>query len=263
VAGPEHRGELFRLWPEWDLEAGRRAEADRKRRLYTGDYKGDVRAMVTARIADQESAGEVKQHVNTAHGLLGAVANACAVVYQRGVRRELRGAPEAGASAFARLVAESGIVAMGPALNALSWATGPVVALPHVTKVRDEPRLLITYATSDRYCVRRHPSAPDVLLAALWQRDDGVFVEVDEKRWRYWTAQGDSLDDGEHDAPHPLGYCPASPIRARPWLAFDWSGSTDHIGLCDAALEVAYLHALGRWTRTQNSGPMTSIIAPP
>ena len=218
--------------------------------------------MVRDRISDGESKEEVCKFVNTAHGLVGAVADTCAVVYQRGVRRELRGASESAAAAFAQLVAESGIAAAGPALNALSWATGPVIAVPHVADVRGERRLLVHPVTADRYAERRHPTAPDVLLAVLYQREDGVFVEVDDKQWRYWTAQGDHLDDGKWDAPHGLGYCPAAVIRARPWLAYDWRGSTDHLGLCDAALEVSYLHALGRWTRTQTSTPMTVITSP-
>lgn len=259
----QHRGELFRLWPEWDLGEGRRAEARRRLDLYRGDYKERVRAIIRDRIADQETAREICKHVNTAHGLVSAVANACAVVYQRGVRRELRGAPDEAASAFAQIVTESGVPAVGPALNALAWVTGPVVALPHVADVRGERHLLVTLATADRYCVRRHTSAPDVLEAVLWQRDDGVLVEVDAQRWRYWTAQGDPLDGGKWDVPHPLGYCPAAVLRARPWLAYDWTGTTDHIGLVDAALEVAFMHALGRWVRTQNSGPATEITAPP
>lgn len=259
----QHRGELFRAWPEWDLDEGRRAEARRRLDLYRGDYKGRVCALVRDRIADQETAHEVCKHVNTAHGLVAAVANACAVVYQRGVRRELRSDDAAAAAAFAEIVTESGVAAVGPALNALSWVMGPVVMMPHVGDVRGERRLLVTLATADRYAVRLHRSAPDVLEAVLWQRDDGVFVEVDDKRWRYWTAQGDPLDDGAWDRAHPLGYCPATPLRARPWIAYDWTGTTDHRGLCDAALEVAFMHALGRWVRTQNAGPATEITAPP
>lgn len=257
------RGELFALWPEWEASANARAAAERKRRLYVGDYKPDVQRMVRDRISDGESKEEVCKFVNTAHGLLGAVADVCAVVYQRGVRRELRGTSGRAAAAFSVLVLESGIAALGPALNALSWATGPVIAVPHVAEVRGELQLLVHLVTADRYAVRHHPSAPDVLLAVLLERADGAFVEVDDKRWRYWSADGSPLDGGKWDAEHGLGYCPAAPIRARPWLAYDWRGATDHAGLCDAALEVAYLHALGRWVRTQNMGPLTEITAPP
>lgn len=257
---PAIKGELFALWPEWDASAKQRAEAARRRRLYTGNYKPDVHALVRKiGPSDAESREEIVKFVDTAHTLLGAVANTCAVVYQRGVRRELRGAPEAAVDAFAALVAESGFAALGPGLNALAWATGPVIAVPHVVEVRGDLRLSVALITADRYAVRRHATVPDALLAVLYEREDGVFVEVDAEGWHYWTASGNRLDGGQHDAPHPLGYCPAAVIRCRPWLAYDWYGTADHVGLCDAAIKISYLHALGQWTRTQTSAPLTVI----
>lgn len=256
---PTIRGELFRAWPEWEASAGQRAEAARRKRLYIGNYKAEVQTMVRSRINDADVREEICKFVSTAHGLVGAVADTCAVVYQRSVRRWLHKATELEAKALAALVSESGIAACGPALNALAWATGPVVAVPHVVKVHERLRLSVSLITADSYVVRRHETVPDVLTAVLYQRDDGVFVEITDAGWRYWTARGDSLEDGSYDAPHTLGYCPAAVIRARPWLPFDWRCTTDHVGLCDAALEVAYLSALGRWTRTQTSAPLTVI----
>ncbi|HEY8376604.1 MAG TPA: hypothetical protein VIK91_08955, partial [Nannocystis sp.] len=221
-----------------------------------------VRRMVLERIGDTETAHEITRFVNTTHGLVAAVTHACAVVYQRGARRWLRGVGEAAAQAFADLVVESGMPELGPSINALAWVLGPVIAVPYVDVVRGKPRLCLELVTVDRAEVRRHRSAPDVLDAVLYQRADGVFVEVDEEAWRFYTAQGEPLDGGAHDGPHRVGYCPAVPLRARPWLATDWYGELDHRGLCDAALEVAYLSAVGRWTRTQTSAPLTVVIAP-
>lgn len=256
------KGELFRLWPEWKIGEKRRSAAAFRRQLYVGDYKVAVRKMVKDRIADAETSVEVAKFVNTAHGLLGCVADAVAVVYQRGVRRELRGVGEGAARAFADLVGESGLPVQGTSINALAWATGPVVVVPYVDSVRGGPRLCLATVTQDRCEVRRHRAAPDVLEAVLFEREDGVLVELDAWGWRYWSATGERLDDGMHDAPHGLTYCPAAVLRARPWLAYDWSGTTDHVGLADAALEVAYLSALGRWARTQTSAPLTEITAP-
>lgn len=259
------KSELFIRWPEWDLEVGRRAAADMRRRLYVGSYEPEIRSMVCKRISDEVSATHVLQHVNTAHGLLGAVADTCAVCYQRGVRRELRGVTPDAARAFADIVGETSLPTIGAAVNATAWATGPVVALPHVAPdVRGVPRLRLYLATADRYAVRRaaNGTSPDELTAVLFEREDGVFVECDAEQWRFWTAHGSRLDDGKHDAPHGLGYCPAVPLRARPWTPYDWTGSDDHRGLVAAALEIGYMSAVGRWTRTQTAVPLTEITAP-
>lgn len=260
------KGELFQRWPEWDLEASRREAADLRLRMYKGNYKAEVAALVRKRVEDPQSAAQIVQHVTTAHGLLGAVADTCAVCYQRGVRRELRGTAPDAARAFADIVGETRLPAIGAAVNATAWAVGPVIALPYVAPdVRGTPRLRLYLATADRYSVRRaaNGTSPDELAAVLFRREDGTFVEVDAEGWRYWSAAGRPLDDGAHDAPHGLGYCPAAVIRARPEMPYDWSGSDDHHGLTSAALEVGVMHAIGRWTRTQTSVPLTVIFSTP
>lgn len=252
---------LAQRWPEWKLGETRRAGAAFKRSLYAGTYAGAIKRAVVERIGDSATGAEVVRFVNTAHGLFGVVADTCAVVYQRGIHRELRGVSEPAAKAFADIVAESGLPALGASVNALAWATGPVVVLPFVDDVRGVARLCLETVTQDRCEVRRHRSAPDVVEAVLFTRDDGVFVEVDDEAWHYYNTTGEPLDDGAHDAPHGVGYCPAAVLRAREWLAFDWHGATDHAGLADAAVEVGYLSAVGRWTRTQTSAPLTVITA--
>lgn len=260
-----HGGELFRLWPEWDAQAGRRNNAALKRRLYVGNYRAEISRLIQQRIADDKSRAEVLKFVSTAHGLFGAVADTCAVVYQRGVKRWLRDASPEVSRAFTTLVTESRLPARGNDLNATAWAVGPVVALPYVSPdVRGVQRLRVYLATADRYCVRRadNGNSSDEFDAVLYQRDDKTFVEVDAKEWRYWDEQGNRLEGGKYDAPHTLGYCPAAALRARPELPYDWSGSNDHTGLADAALEIGFMYAAGRWTRTQNSAPLTVIKSP-
>lgn len=256
------QGPLFENWAEWKLGARRRAAAAVRLELYSGDYAPRVRKLAREWINDGEVARAVSKVVNTAHGLLGAVTDAVSVCYQRGVRRELApGAGTSAARAFSSLVAESGMVERAASFNAIAWATGPVVLCPYVAPVRGVPRLCLAVMTADRTEVRRSPDAPDVLTAALWQREDGVFVECDAAGWRYFTANGDPMNGGAV-VPHGLDYCPAVPFRARPWLPADPWNATDHVGLVDATLQVSFRHALALWLRQQVAVPQVVITAP-
>ena len=256
------RGPLFDLWPEWQLGEKRRASAAVKLELYGGDYAARVRKLARQWIVDPVVAAAVAKVVNTAHGLLGAVTDACAVCYQRGVRRELRGVGTDVARAFSSVVVESGMVERAASFNQLAWATGPVVLVPYVAPVRGAPRLCMSVMTSDRTAVRRHPDAVDVLEAVLWQRDnDGAFVEVTDEGWRYWTSNGDPLNGGAI-TPHGLDHCPAIVMRARPWLPADPCNVTDHVGLVDASLQVSFRHALALWLRQQVAVPQVVITTP-
>lgn len=255
------RGPLFDLWPEWQLGEKRRASAAVKLELYSGDYATRVRKLARQWIVDPVVAAAVAKVVNTAHGLLGAVTDACAVCYQRGVRRELRGVRPDVARAFSSIVVESGMVERAASFNQLAWATGPVVLVPYVAPVRGAPRLCMLVMTSDRTAVRRHPDAVDVIEAVLWQREDGAFVEVNAEGWRYWTSNGDPLNGGAV-TPHGLDHCPAVVVRARPWLPADPCNVTDHAGLVDATLQVSFRHALALWLRQQVAVPQVVITAP-
>lgn len=287
-----YRGELFDLWPEWELGEKRRAEVTRRLEVYQGAYKKRVQRMIRERVNDGKSASEIVKCVTTAHNLAGTVADAIAVAYQRGCGRELRvqrppvegqetlapvsvGVEPGAAKAFVDLVIESGMPELGVKLNALSWLTGPIILAPYVVEVRGEPRLCLHEMLADRTEVRRSRHAPDVLEAILWERDDGVFVELDAHGWRYWTAEGarwvqlggqwvaqkkESGAVGENPyIPHGLDYCPAVPLRSTDPL-LDWWGATDHQGLIDATLEVAVMWAVGRWVRSQTTVPLTVIV---
>ncbi|MCY0985981.1 hypothetical protein OV203_02495 [Nannocystis sp. ILAH1] len=255
-------GELFHFWPEWDLNEDHRKGAALRLELYQGGYKPRVQSICGKRIRDQATAKEVARCVTTAHGLAGAVTDACCVAYQGGAQRELRGADAATARAFADLVVECGIAEDAGSLNALSWISGPVVVAPFVSQVRGEPRLCLSTMTQDTCAVRRHPSAPEVIEAVLHQRDDGIFAELSAWGWKYYDEKGHPLGGGAYDTAHGLGYCPAVGLRSRPRLAFGWDGALDHVGLADAALEVSFRMALGMWVRQQNLADLVIITAP-
>lgn len=256
------RGDLFTIWPEWDRGSDRRAASALRSELYVGNYAARVRDLVRRRVQDPVAGAAIARVVNTAHGLLGAVTDAVSVCYGRGVRRELRGASPEVARAFADIVGESAMVERATSLSALAWATGPVVLVPWVGEVRGVPRLSLAVMLPGTYEARCSPVSPDVIEAVLWRRPDGAFVEVDALGWRYWSPEGDALNDGAY-TPHGLTYCPAVALRARPWLPFDWHNRHDHAGLVDATLEVSFRHALALWTRQQVAVPQVVIAAPP
>lgn len=253
------RGELFDIFPEWQLHEKRRAAAGVKLELYRGLYRDRVKRMVRERVRDQDAAAEIAKAVNAAHGLAGSVTDACCVVYQRGANRELRGVGPEAERAFADLVTEAGFPEWSITWNQLSWFVGPIVLAPYVQPVRGRPRLGLHAMTADRTEVRRTPGAPDVIEAAVWQREDGVLVMLDGEAWSYWTEAGERLDGGRHNVAHGLDYCPAAALRSRPWIAGDWWGTLDHQGLHDATLEVAFRHALGLWVRQNTATPLVVI----
>ena len=253
------RGPLYNAWPEIELHQARRASAQLRLDTYRGDFADRVREMVRDRIGDRETAAEVSRFVTGAHNLAGSVVDLVNVAYRSGVRRTLRGAEEAAGRAFADLVMESGLPESATMLSALAWIAGPVVLLPYVDTVRGVSRLCIDIVTPDRFEVRRSRSAPDVLDAVLIFREDGSFVQVDATDWRYFDRDGFPLDGGTHDRPHGVGFCPATVFRSRERVPFDWYNEIDHAGLIDGTHEIAYLHALGRWTRAQTSVPLTVI----
>ena len=255
---------LIHRWPEWKEGEARRATAARRLELYRGEYREAVFKLVDKRIRDTRSAAQIKANFTAAFGLAGATADAVAVAYQRGCRRELRGASDAAQRAFGDLVVESGIAEAAVGLNAASWISGPVVLTPYVAVVNGEARLCLAHLFADRTEVRWNPHRPNVLEAVLWQRDDGTYAELDAVGWRYYDKQGKPTlsADGREVVPHGLSYCPATVFRSRPWITFDWWNNTDHIGLCDATVEVAYRLAVGLWVRSVNANALTVVVAP-
>ena len=250
---------LTDLWPEWELGEKRRVAAALKLELYSGDYVDRVRRLTRQWIVDPVVATAVARVVNTAHGLFGAVADACAVCYQRGVRRELVGASPDAARALASLVGESGMVERAASFNQISWAAGPLLLAPFVAPVRGVPRLSLHVMTPDRTEARINPVDPDVVDAALWQRPDGVFVELTADSWRYYDADGWPIAE---PVPHGLDYAPVVVLRSRPWLPADWYGASDHMGLVAATIQVSFRHGLALWLRQQVAVPQVVIKSP-
>lgn len=253
------KGPLYARWPEIEICKDRREAARLRLDTYRDDFTDAVCKLVDQRVADAATAAEVKKFVTSAHNLAGSVVDLVNVAYRSNVRRTLRGADDATVRAFADLVAESGLPESGTMLSALAWIGGPLVLLPYVDAVRGVPRLCIDVVTPDRYEARRSASAPDVLDAVLVFREDGTFAQVDAAGWSYHDADGFPLDGGAHDRPHGVGFCPAVPFRSRERVPFDWWNSCDHAGLIEGTHEIAYLHALGRWTRGQTSVPLTVV----
>lgn len=240
---------LAARWPRWGAGVGRRANARKKLDLYGERHLQRVRRVIVERV-DEDSADEVLAFASRSPNLLRAVADAVAVCYRQGCRRELRNLGDAASRAFAEVVAESGIDRRASGLNAHAWLLGPTIVTPCLDP---RGRVALDIITADRDDVR---GAGDYLEAVIWRRDDGVWIELDGGAWRYYAPNGAELEV----MPHYVGHCPAVAFRAdEPTL--DWWATDEHMGLADAGLDVAYKLALGLWTRQVSSNQLAVVFA--
>lgn len=196
----------------------------------------------------------VKIFATRSPNLLLAVANAIAVAYRQGCRRELKGATPEVARAFADLVTESGIERKAAGLNARSWVAGPHVVAPRFTK---RGKLALDILGPDVCDVDRDGEDLD---AVLWRQGD-TYVLLDSDRWRYFNDRGEEVAPPKDTNPqHSVGVCPAVPF-----VSFDggpdfWA-SAAHNGLVDATIVIGYKAALGLFSRQVGGTPLTTIFA--
>lgn len=197
-------------------------------------------------LSDRQVAAYVCRFASRSPNLLRAIVQTLAVVYSRGMLREVVGLGDTAARAFADIVAETGLSAKGNALNAKAWLS-PLLVAPYIDK---RSRVALDMIPSSRYTARLTGEYVD---EALWQVGSS-FVRLDASGWTYYDAAGNQTGF----APHNVGTTPAVHACAidttdDPWVA------TAHDGLADATLDVNYLHAFGRWVRSVNSTKMTWI----
>lgn len=245
------RGDLADRWPEWAASFERRQIASKKMRLYKEDHKGLVLQAIQERINDPEILGYVSRFASRSPNLYRTVTDAIAVAYSRGCRRELKDLGETAAKAFAQLVSESGIDKRANAINALSWSVGPTIVSPHLDQ---RGRLALDVVTADHVEVRR---VGETIESALWHQGS-TWIELNGEGWFYYDDRGDLV----RSIPHTVGMTPAVPFISID-NTVDWWTSTEHLGLVDATLEVAYKMALGGWSRQVSSNKLTVIYGKP
>lgn len=234
-------------WPRWAGGQERRAAARLKLDLYGERHLAHVRRVIMARV-DTESVADVLTFCGRAPNLIRAVADAVAVCYRQGCRRDLRGVGETAAKAFAEVVAESGIDRRAAGINAIAWLLGPTLVSPCLDP---RGRVALDVVAADRDDVKR---TGDYLDAAIWRREDGVWVELDAEAWRYHAPDGAEIGV----MPHYVGQCPAVAFRTdEPTL--DWWATHEHMGLADASLDVGYKLALGLHTRQVSANRLTVV----
>lgn len=244
-------GELGERWGvEWSACAGRRANAARRLQIYNEAHLPLVHATIAARCADAPTAKYVKRFAQRAPNLTRAVVDTVACAYTRGAARELRGANQAAARAFADIVRESGIARKAGALNARAWLA-PVLVSPHLDR---RGLLAFDFLGSDKYTAHLDG---DHVEAALWQQGD-KFIEITPTAWNYYSAAGEFLTS----VPHACGEAPGVHVTAVDNSADPWI-ETLHEGLTDATLDVAYLVAWNRYVRQVSSVAMVVLTAEP
>lgn len=246
---PAPPGELGDRWPAWEGGERRRTAARRKLDLYGERHKSMVQGIIAQRLQEPKVVAEVQKFADRSPNLARSVVSAVAVAYSRGCRRALTGLGDSAAKAFASLVDESGADRLAPMINAAAWLAGPTLVIPHLDRRR---RLALDIITPESDDVRI--AAGDELDAAVWRRQDGLWIELDAEVWRYVDAEGNEV----RTAPHGAGVCPATVFRCDGSLG-DWWATDLHAGLCDATLTVSYKMALGLWTRQVSSNRLTVV----
>lgn len=206
-----------------------------------------VKARIEARFANRQLSDDISLFATKSPNLAKAVVDAVAVPYSRGCQRELKGASEQVAKAFAEVVAESGIVKKGNGLAARAWFLGPTIVSPHID-TRD--KLAVDVLTPDTFDLKM--DGPYV-EAVLWLAG-GTWIELDATAWRYWSMEGDL----EKTVAHSTGVCPAVPFIGIDNSNDFWC-SSEHTGLVDASLDCAYKMAFGLYSRQVSSNKLVVV----
>lgn len=222
--------------------------------FFTEQHRPLVVRRILKLVHDEEARPLVVEHASRANNLVRAVVEAIAVAYSRGVRRELRGLGEPAARAFRDIVRESGMAELGWSVNGLSWLCGPLPIGPCMVENRLQLDVLSAAVVDVKRIDQRR------LRSAVW-RAGGGWVELDEEAWRYFDQRGQPYKV----VPHTVGRCPLAIFRCDSYLGFDalsddgWWCASEHAGLVDASLDLAYKHAFGLWTRHNGSTPLTVV----
>ena len=242
-------GELGETWGgDWEASAGRRANAARKLLIYNEAHLPLVHEAIAKRCADAATVAYVKRFAQRSPNLTRAVVDTVACAYQRGAGRELRGANETAARAFADIVRESGIARKAGALNARAWLA-PVLVSPHLDR---RGLLAFDFIGADKYTAHLDG---DHVESALWQQGD-KFIEITADAWHYYSAEGELFTS----VPHACGDAPGVHVTAVDNSADPWI-ETLHDGLADATLDVAYLIAWNRYVRQVSGVSMLVLTA--
>ncbi len=83
---------------------------------------------------------------------------------------------------------------------------------------------------------------------------EGVWIEVSQDAWRYWSSDGELLKE----IPHRVKYCPAVVFTSMD-NQMDWWSSDAHSGLAEATLFVGYKAAAGAWVSEVSGNYLTTI----
>lgn len=241
VASPTDRDSLFALY-DWKASERRRMHAGRKLDMYHDRFVPLVRRLIAERV-DDDTAHLVQRYASATNNLARTVVDTVAMGYSKGCRRTLRDASPELAKAWAEVVAETGWDRRCAQVSHYAFWLGPVFVLPSVDARLKVGLDVVTPDRSD--CMR---SGPEYIHDLVWQRpDDSVFVRVDEQAWRYYDPKGKPLA-AVPPVEHGFGYVPAAIFRAASWDSGWWLES-EHQGLYEATLDVAFKTAIMQWAR--------------
>ncbi len=239
----------------WAASKDRRKLAAEKLELLEGRHQKALHALIRARLTDPISAEQVCRWSSTSRNLLRQIVRTCCIAYSRGCVRDLAASVgSSAATAFASVLAESKMGAVGPLVNSYSWLLGPTFVLP---QVEADGTFYLDLVPASRAEVRlKNPTTVDELL---FQRADGLFVHLDQNSYSFFDSEG-APAKGLAPVVHGLGYAPLAVFRSEHWTG-QWWNQHSHRALVDGAMDVAVFEALLNYTR-KNSGKQLVIVAP-
>jgi len=242
------KGDLAARWPRWGDGAVRRALALRKLLMFKEKHLDLVKDRIRARFQNPELSADISLFATKNPNLVKAVVEAVTIPYSRGCTRELKGAKQPVAKAFAEVVAESGIVKKGNGIAARAWFLGPTLVSPHLDT---RNKLAFDVITPDRIELK---TDGEYVEAALWLEKGTAWIEVDREAWRVWSLAGQL----QQVVYHAVGVCPAVPFVGIDNTGDFWL-SDEHSGLCDASLDCSYKMAFGLYNRQVSANMLTVI----
>jgi len=240
-------------------EDSRKVKARERLSIYHEKYGTLIYARLYTILNDEKFRDEVTKHIDVSENpALDALHDTC-VVWSQGAKRTIAGATDSEKAAFDKLVAESKLDVIAPALNRLAEFVGPVIVIPAIKrkKLRWDVILPTTY---DVEADPEDETGPP--LAAAWPLRGGKqAVVLDAEGWHFYSTTPGGITRGD-TRPHGLGQFPGVPLRFDEQIeAPDWYGvPTRHQRFVDATIAVGAINSLLSLNRKAQNSKLLTVI---
>jgi len=233
------------------------SQAEARAKIMRGDWAELLKQKINDVHVSPFFASQVEKFASTTINVAQLIAGNVAVVYKMGARRLVD--DERSQDALRQYYAEASVDAQAPSWNRLSFAAGPVLAVPRVTS--HGTGKVETFA-SDAFEVLADPEDPMGAppLAAIWkmsaqQPDGAVYEAADGVAYYRIGGHGEVLSA----LPHDVGVFPGVLMRSRLADPHDPHDIAATDFLAGSTLLVGYFFARLNMRRKQQDANTTTI----